>query len=208
MRSTLAIISVVTIFYFPSVFAATTAPSSACSQTIEGRSSLTYWLRPGIYKGLTPAAWSAVRVGEFEMTVDAEKITVRRATGLEVIEETFLVKNYSVILPEKLAGEFLGGTDAVRSLFDNAVGFKHSDDQGPTFVFSGDRAPINPKVLIKVGLGDVLGNTFAFSPTQRHFGLYWLHMTMMEWFHRSRRPEGSRVIVPRLRYHGTAGRAR
>lgn len=124
----------------------------------------------GTYRGLTPTDESPIGMGEIEVTVDANKVKMRIATGLKIEEESFDLSNFVALSADEVKGLYRSGSPFV----GRTVAFKPKDAAMPVLMFLK-----NPKVdkndpgasefglVVKMGeMSEMLGPTLLYSPSQ------------------------------------------
>jgi len=146
----------------------------------------------GRYLGFSPTDESAVGVGEMEVVINADKIKIRMATGLEIKEEEYLVEDFRRMTSEEIAALMYG-----RNVFDVELrAFRHSTDL-PELLFFEDK---KSKCLILWfrwgGVGESFGPTVLLSCANgtEDFDLC---ISKLEKMH-------GKNLLPRLRNNGKA----
>lgn len=146
----------------------------------------------GVYRGFAPTDESAVALGEIEATITEETIVVRMATGLKIEEERLSRSEFVPMTPVEVAAEYQD-SDAGRAIALNTVGFR-GDAGYPKLLFSQN--PDGPELVVRTGgMGEMLGPTVLFSPTQVARGLFDGAIVAIE-------KEMGRPVIPRLEHGG------
>lgn len=195
-----------TVFCIITIFIWFDAPAAVpidCSLALTHR--ISYWIKPGKYKGLTPSDESPVAAGEIEMVVSKNgEVQVRVATGLGIQSGSFDLRDY-VLMTEAERAEHVSPENAAE-----AIGFRPKKGaDGPGFIFPKEKnlmmRLLGAPVIMRMGMGDMLGPTLLVTPRMRGVGLHRLTLFLLE---RRGDPEPGHVSVPRLRYGGTTDRSR
>lgn len=120
----------------------------------------------GKYVGFGPTDESNCGMGEMEMTIDAEKIKIRMATGLEIQEDELNISEFDVVEPETILAEFQSKTNSGEEVkIDNIVGGLRHKNRYPEIIFlrdmeSGDFGAM----MMTGGMGDMMGPTILHGP--------------------------------------------
>lgn len=190
--------------------AAATGPCEAQSAVHQIRD----FFRQGRYRGFTPTDESAIGLGEIDMTIKGDQVKVRIAGGLGLHDFSFSLNDYRALNDAEAAAFLKHKADkhGVMPPVELAVFVPKAEGAlGPEFLFPIKRprglarlaAAMGPTVVLRMGMADLLGPTFMYSPMRAHFGPYHLARTFAEWSARSLRSGSDRVVIPRIRYGGT-----
>lgn len=124
----------------------------------------------GVYRGYAPTDESALGVGEIEIAVSSETISVRMATGLTILSEQVSTADFELMSAAEVEAEFVQRSPYAK----RTLGFK-----GPTgspkllFLLNPSTNIFLPGrsefglIVITGGMADLLGNTALLSPAQQ-----------------------------------------
>lgn len=120
----------------------------------------------GTYIGVSPTDESACGMGEIELTIDAEKIRVRWATGLQIQEDEIPLTEARELTSEEVDDWLVEGAE-------RPGGLRMFDVAGLQYVFfDTQRDPDAAQLLVRGSMGDILGPTALFNPEQVARGLH------------------------------------
>lgn len=132
----------------------------------------------GTYLGISPTDESGAGYGEFEMVLSDDTISLRIATGLEVM--TLLDSPRSDLIDltaEEIKAEFEDGADS-----EGVIGWRYVISGLRILVFREDpEAPQAPRVIVRGLLGsEAFGDSPLFTPDQVAAGHFEAMLTEIE----------------------------
>jgi hypothetical protein len=144
----------------------------------------------GTYRGFSPTDESPVVRGELELVIDASASTikVRMATGLELLEDEVSFSEARPLEKEEIASIYCEGSDYPA----RSSGFKLA---GRAYVFLENPGEGEMALLVRGGLGDLLGPTMLFGPAQLEQGLFEKAIAEIE-------KSFGKPCVPQIKYEG------
>ncbi|MBI2632809.1 MAG: hypothetical protein HYW78_00250 [Parcubacteria group bacterium] len=149
----------------------------------------------GTYLGFSPTDESAVGLGEIEVTIGPQKITTRIATGLEILEDDIDISEFRPMTDEEMKIMIQETSPYAARM----KGFKNKNSEFPILLFIENPSENEIGLVINTGgMGEILGPTFLFSPTQVARGDYEKAIQLIE------NNYGKKGVIPRLRNDGKA----
>jgi hypothetical protein len=144
----------------------------------------------GTYIGISPTDESDVGMGEFAVVIDGQGVRSRMATGLEIQEDHFGFEGVRELSEAEVVALFEDGADVPET--------RAFEADNLTFMFITDEDPAAPILWITGSMGDLLGPTVLFSPTQIEQGAHEAAFRQIE--------EGYEMpgALPRLNNNGLA----
>lgn len=149
----------------------------------------------GTYIGFSPTDESDVGFGELEITIDERLLKFRMATGLEIRKEEIPIDDLMPMTPEEAAA--IWQKDTPGDIASRTIGFKGSSES-PQFFFIKDPKEDEFGILVRIGMGDILGPTILFSPSQVGSGRHEKFFLAVE------QKFGRSGVIPRLKNNGRA----
>lgn len=119
----------------------------------------------GTYRGFTPTDESAVGVGEMQIIINTQRLSMLIATGLKVQEDHMDLSDVHELRPSEIAAEFNDGAD-----IDGVRGFRLGDT-GVRLLFL--RPPEPPGLIVRGLFGEeAFGHSMLLTPQQIEDGLF------------------------------------
>ncbi|MDB5193987.1 MAG: hypothetical protein JWN50_1 [Parcubacteria group bacterium] len=147
----------------------------------------------GTYRGFAPTDESAVMMGEMEIVISRESVSVRMATGLKIETHVMKLSDFVPMAQEDVAAEYKPGAPVVSSI----LGFKMGDS-GLKFLFMKDVMAEGPGLIVRTGgMGEMLGPTILFTPAQVARGDFDKVISEIE-------KEAGKNVLPRISKNGKA----
>ncbi len=148
----------------------------------------------GTYLGYSPTDESAVGVGEIEIVIGDETMSMRFATGLMIETDSLPRADVRGLSSEEIAAHYENGVDTkdIRGL---KIG-----EEGADLLFLPDDPDDKGPRLIVLGLsgGEIFGPSLLFSPSQVAAGLF------DEAVRETENQAGRTGVIPRLANDGRA----
>ena len=149
----------------------------------------------GIYLGFSPTDESDVMMGEMEITIKGADIKVRMATGHRIQEEKISAVDFVQMTVREVKEIFKDGSEYPA----RTVGFKAREESGfPKLLFLKNPAENEFGLIVRTGgMGEILGPTLLYSPSQIARGDYEKAVQNIEL-------KAGKGVLPRLRNGGKA----
>ncbi|OGZ05441.1 MAG: hypothetical protein A3C93_01065 [Candidatus Lloydbacteria bacterium RIFCSPHIGHO2_02_FULL_54_17] len=164
-----------------------------CTQSTQSASENTLAAFEGTYVGFSPTDESAVRMGEMEITIKGQEISMRMATGHRIQEEKMSTVEFVPMTAQEVKELFREGSKYP----ERTTGFKGTTGL-PKFLFFRDPAENETGLIVKLGeMSEILGPTMLFSPAQVKRGDYEKALQNIE-------KQAGKGVLPRLRNGGKA----
>lgn len=149
----------------------------------------------GMYLGFSPTDESAVVMGEIEMIIARDAISIRMATGLKIQAESMKADDFVPMTEQEIAAEYNPGSDAPAQL----VGFR-TNHGNPKLLLMKDKSAEGPGLIVRTGgMGEMLGPTLLFNPVQVARGDFDKAVAELE-------QHAGKGVLPRIRNSGRAER--
>lgn len=144
----------------------------------------------GTYRGFSPTDESPVGMGELEVIIDtqANLLKVRMATGLEIQEGQVSLATAQSLPAAVIAEVYEPDSEYIK----RSAGFEL---EGRQYIFITAPADDEPALIVRGGLGDLLGPTMLFNKEQVDRGVFDTAIGMIE-------QEFGKPCVPQLKYEG------
>ncbi len=144
----------------------------------------------GTYTGFSPTDSSKIALGEIELTITQETLTIRHATGLRIEEAVSSIEQIRQLSEDEMREQFQDGSDAHQDTDGFQVG------EGAILLFCSNVKEDEPPLIIRLGeFIEMLGITVLFHEQQVAAGVFEKIVTEIT-------KQVGEYPFPRLQYEG------